>query len=44
MSENKNTQELQENEVNIYTYGCGDARYGCYVDCINLTPWLSTDL
>ncbi|BCJ94801.1 hypothetical protein acsn021_23700 [Anaerocolumna cellulosilytica] len=40
---NKTTTELQEAEVNVYTYGCGDPKYGCMVDCINLTPWITTE-
>lgn len=40
MMSEKNNIELEEQEVN--TYGeCDDPRYGCLVDCLDMSPWLT---
>lgn len=36
----KKTKKIEK--INIYGYKCGDPKIGCMVDCINLTPWLTT--
>lgn len=47
VKENTQDQELKKlniNEVHVYGRGCGDPKIGCMVDCINLTPWLTTQM
>ena len=43
--ESAQEQELKTmniEEVNVYGRGCGNPRIGCMVDCIDLTPWITT--
>lgn len=42
MSKEEEKDATTIEEVNVYGRGCGDPRMGCLVDCINLTPWLTT--
>lgn len=36
------SEELTVEEVNVYGMDCGEPRIGCFVDCPDLTPWITS--
>ncbi len=37
----ENQNKLSVEEVNVYSFDCGDPQLHCYVDCIDGSAWIT---